>query len=351
LFGRYSSTVRRALLRHGLRRAKQLGTMANVKWPTWEQAAIAAVLSGVIAIVLARRRRRRTSSGGHHAATAKNQGPATPSFGEALATEFALLSALYSIWRVARKLPLAQDEGAIERARTIVDVQEAMRLPSELSLQDFILDNDWLGWPTTLYYATLHVPTLIAFLVWLFVRHRGAYPHWRNGLVFLTGTCLVIRFWRVAPPRFLVDLGYEDLSEIFGPSIYGPVGTGVSDQFAAMPSIHVGWAAVVSFGVVAASTSPWRWLALLHVVITMIVVSASGNHWWLDGIVAIGLLVIGLLLDSALRRRRAPAPAGATTDLDGRPGRQPGDHHDGEQDSDSDGAPLQSGASDASSIS
>lgn len=312
--------------------------MAHVKWPTWEQAALAAVLSGAIAIILARRRRRTVGGAGAGEAVT----PAPPPFGEALATEFALISGLYAIWRIARKLPLAQDEGAIERARTIVDVQETMRLPSELSLQQFILDNDWLGWPTTLYYATLHVPALIAFLVWMFVWHRDAYPHWRNGLVFLTGTCLVIRFWRVAPPRFLVDLGYEDLSEIFGPSIYGPVGTGVSDQFAAMPSIHVGWAAVVSFGVFAVSTSRWRWLVLLHVIITMIVVSASGNHWWLDGIVAIGLLVIGLVLDSAVRRRRAPAPAAAMTDLDDPDNREHASHDDGHG---SDEGPLQSEAS------
>ena len=271
--------------------------MARVKWPTWQQAAIAAVVSGVTAMVLAHRRR--------------TTGRTTPDFGEALATEFALISALYSIWRIARKLPLAQDVGAIQRARTIVDVQEAMYLPSELSFQQFILDNDWLGWPATLYYALLQVPMLIGFLVWLFIWHRDQYPHWRNGLVFLTGTCLVIRFWRVAPPRFLTDLGYKDLSEIFGPSIYGPVGTGVSDQFAAMPSIHVGWAAVVSFGVVSVSESRWRWLALLHLIITMIVVSATGNHWWLDGIVAIMLLGVGLALDTAFRRRGKPTNTGS----------------------------------------
>ncbi|MEJ6720648.1 phosphatase PAP2 family protein [Ilumatobacter sp.] len=267
-----------------------------MKWPTWEQAAIAAVLSGVVALVL--RRRRSLDHPGQ--------------FTEQLTVEFALISALYAVWRVARKLPLAQDDGAIERARSIVDFQEAIFLPTELSLQQFILRNDWLGWPTTLYYAVLHVPALIAFLVWLFVFHRPHFAHWRNGLVFLTGMCLVIRFWRVAPPRFLADLGYEDLSERFGPSIYGPVGTGVSDQFAAMPSIHVGWAAVVSLGIFAVSTSRWRWLFLLHMIITIIVVSASGNHWWLDGIVAIGLLVAGLWLDTFVRlrvaRRGEPAP-------------------------------------------
>lgn len=268
-----------------------------MKWPTWEQAAIAAVLSGVVALTL-RRRRSSAQSGG---------------FTEQLTIEFALISALYAVWRIARKLPLAQDDGAIERARSIVDFQEAIFLPTELSLQQFILRNDWLGWPTTLYYAVLHVPALIAFLVWLFVFHRAHFAHWRNGLVFLTGMCLVIRFWRVAPPRFLVDLGYEDLSERFGPSIYGPVGTGVSDQFAAMPSIHVGWAAVVSLGIFAVSASRWRWFFLLHVIITIIVVSASGNHWWLDGIVAIGLLAVGLWLDtfvrSGLARRNEPVEA------------------------------------------
>jgi hypothetical protein len=80
-----------------------------------------------------------------------------------------------------------------------------------------------------------------------------------------------------------------------------------------MPSIHVGWAAVVSLGIFAVSTSRWRWFFLPHLIITIIVVSASGNHWWLDGIVAIGLLVVGLWLDTFVRsrvaRRREPAPA------------------------------------------
>ena len=138
-------------------------------------------------------------------------------------------------------------------------------------------------------------------MVWLFVRHRDEYSRWRNALAILTAFCVVIRFIRVAPPRFLPDLGYIDLSTNYGWSLYGPVGTGVSDQFAAMPSIHVGWAALVSFAIVAVSTSRWRWVFLLHVVLTMLVVSATGNHWWMDGIVAIILLGLAIAIDSAVR--------------------------------------------------
>jgi hypothetical protein len=264
-----------------------------VNWPTWNQAAIAAALSGLLALAL-----RRRDLDGWRAAVGQG------------ATEFAIIAGLYSVWRVARKLPLAQDEGAVDRAYQIVDLERTLHLPTELSLQHWFLEHDALARFANTYYATLHVPMLLGFLVWLFVRHREHFARWRNALAILTAFCLVIRFIRVAPPRFLGDLGYVDLSTRYGMNIYGPVGTGVSDQFAAMPSIHVGWAAVVSFGIVAASTSPWRWLALLHVVVTFVVVSATGNHWWMDGIVAVALLGVALRIDTVVRRRRA-ARAGA----------------------------------------
>ncbi len=85
-------------------------------------------------------------------------------------------------------------------------------------------------------------------------------------------------------------------------SVYGEAGTGVSSQFAAMPSLHVAWAAVVAFGALAASTSKWRWIGMAHLVITMLVVAATGHHWWLDGIVALALLWIALQLDTLGRR-------------------------------------------------
>jgi hypothetical protein len=257
-----------------------------MKWPTWYHGFGLAVVCVALWWVLGRVRPSRASMAVRPAAQ-----------------ELAVVAALYGVWRIARKLPLATSDGAIERARQIDDFQHAIRLPSELTLQRFVVDHDWLAGSTNAYYATVHVPVTVAFLVWLFVRHRNCYPHWRSALAIVTGFCLVIRFVRVAPPRFLPDLGYIDLSTLYGMSVYGPVGTGVSDQFAAMPSIHVAWAAVVSFGVIAASPSRWRWLFALHLPLTMYAVSASGNHWWLDGIVAIGLLGVALLIDSAVRRR------------------------------------------------
>ena len=254
-------------------------------WPTWDQAAVVAALCGLATIVLQRARPTRLRA----VAMGASQ-------------ELTLMAALYSVWRLARVLPLAQPAGAINRARQIDRLQHVLHMPTELSLQHFVLHYSWLARSVNTYYAVAHVPALIAFLVWLFVRHRDEYSRWRNSLAILTAFCVVIRFVRVAPPRFLPDLGYIDLATRYGWSVYGPVGTGVSDQFAAMPSIHVGWAALVSFGIVAVSTSRWRWVFMLHLVLTMLVVSATGNHWWLDGIVAIVLLLVAFAMDDRARR-------------------------------------------------
>jgi hypothetical protein len=256
-----------------------------MKWPTWQHAFVIAAISIVATAILRRRRPTRLATA------------TVPAF-----QELAIICVLYGIWRLARKLPLATTGGAIERARQIDDLQQALHFPSELTLQTFVIDHELLGRAINYYYGLAHVPSVIIFLIWMFVRHRDQYPRWRNVLAITTAFCLLIRFVRVAPPRLLPDLGYVDLSSLYGMSVYGPVGTGVSDQFAAMPSIHVAWATVVSIGVVVASTSPWRWLFLAHLPVTMIVVSATGHHWWLDGLVAIGVVLVALWIDDIGRR-------------------------------------------------
>lgn len=267
-------------------------------WPTWDEAAIACVVSLMLWLGLRTRRQSRL---------ARALIPA--------AAEFALISGVYGLWRLARELPLTHEAGALDRARKIDEFEKWLHLPTEISVQHAVLDVDWLARLVNTYYATVHAPGLIIFLIWLFVRHRDAYPHWRNGLVFVTAGCLVIRFLRVAPPRFLPELGFVNLSDRYGMHVYGRVGTGVSDQFAAMPSIHVAWAAVVALGVFFSTTSRWRYLIVLHLPMTIFVVAATGHHWWMDGVVALLLLWGGLLLDSAVRRRRVATVAEPHTSL------------------------------------
>lgn len=269
--------------------------IANVPWPSWQQALGFALVTLALSVGVRRLRPNRATEIAHPALY-----------------ELAVIGGLYALWQSAKKLPLHQSDGAVERARDIVDLQEAMLLPSELGVNRLALDHDWLGWISSAYYAGMHVPSIIAFLVWLFWRHRAAYTTWRNVLAVTTAGCIVLRFWRVAPPRFLPDLGFVDVTVRHGMDVYGPVGTGISGQFVAMPSIHVAWAGVIAVAVLVESTSRWRWLVAAHLPVTVFVVAATGHHWWLDGIVALivvalaAITVIGTTrVVTTLRRRQA----------------------------------------------
>jgi hypothetical protein len=72
-----------------------------------------------------------------------------------------------------------------------------------------------------------------------------------------------------------------------------------------MPSVHVGWAVLIGVVVVRIGTSPWRWLVLIHPALTIFVVAATANHFWLDGIVAVALLALAMAGQWATRRAYA----------------------------------------------
>jgi hypothetical protein len=58
-----------------------------------------------------------------------------------------------------------------------------------------------------------------------------------------------------------------------------------------MPSLHVGWALAIALAQMAVTAGRLRWLWLFHPLVTALVVVVTGNHYWLDGAVAVALLV------------------------------------------------------------
>lgn len=108
----------------------------------------------------------------------------------------------------------------------------------------------------------------------------------------------------LAPPRMLPAAGLVDTGQVYGPTVYGatPATDTMANQFAAMPSLHVGWAVMVAVGLIVATGSRWRWLWLLHPAITLLVVVGTANHYWLDAIVVVALLAVAF---AALRLPRA----------------------------------------------
>src|ERR1700685_1314715 len=243
---------------------------------SWQQAALLAAglfAAGLLLVRLARAGAQPDQSPGPATRWAAHIGP--------FAREAGVVTALYALWQLAGNLAVGGLGQAMTHAWWIWHTERSLGLPSELVVQRLGLPHPRLSQIANLYYATMHFGVLIAMLVWLFVRHRDAYPAVRNAMAASTAICLLLSFIPVAPPRMLTSLGFVDLAARYGESVYGAVGAAGAaganvgaDQLSAMPSVHVCWSVLV------ASASRWRWLILAHPIITVFVVVATGNHYW-----------------------------------------------------------------------
>jgi hypothetical protein len=219
------------------------------------------------------------------------------------AREAGVIAVLYALWQLAGSLSVLGTGDAFRRAHDILGWERDLHLPRETSVQHLITGQPWLVQLCNLYYATMHFGALFAFLLWMFVRHRDQYARVRAVLVAVTASCLVVQFVPVAPPRLMP--GFVDTAAQYGQSVYDLGLAG--DEYSAMPSVHVAWAVLIAWGTLRYGAGRWRWIGPAHAVLTVFVVVATANHYWLDGIVATALLAACIAVQSAvlaLWRRR-----------------------------------------------
>ncbi|MFH8469453.1 phosphatase PAP2 family protein [Streptomyces sp. NPDC017991] len=228
-----------------------------------------------------------------------------------LVREVLLVAGLFLVYKLGRQLATGHTAEAFGNAHRVWDLERFLHLPGEGSVQSAVLHGDTLVHLVNTYYATVHFPATAAFLVWLYLRRPGHYVWARRVLAAVTAAALVVHLtFPLAPPRMLAATGLVDTGQVYGPTVYGasPATDTLTNQFAAMPSLHFGWALMVAIGLIVATRSRWRWLWLLHPLVTLLVIVGTANHYWLDAIVAGALL--GIVLAVVRPPRGAPAAAG-----------------------------------------
>lgn len=162
-------------------------------------------------------------------------------------------------------------------------------------------------------YALGHLVVTIGVLALIYIRHRDRYPFVRNLIMVTTGIALLVYYlYPTAPPRMLPQYGFVDpliLNHVVAAGGEQP-GSYLYNPYAAMPSLHVGYALVVAWALVLAYRSLCvRAAAVLYPVAMAACVVISGNHWLLDVLgavitVAVAGAVVFLGSVAAARGRR-----------------------------------------------
>ncbi|MGW0824133.1 phosphatase PAP2 family protein [Streptomyces sp. NPDC002845] len=227
-------------------------------------------------------------------------------------TELPLILLVYGAYSAGRLLVRGNESAAVDHGLAILRFEKALWLNAEHPLNRLFTREPWLGIPADFLYASLHYLVTPLILVWLFrsrtVRYRAA----RTWLMTSTFIGLIgFTLLPTCPPRLLApEHGFVDTMAYY--SSYGwwggeasaPRGLGgMTNQFAAMPSLHVGWA--LWCGVILwrySDSRPAKVAGVAYPLVTTIVVMGTANHYFLDAVAGAAVMGVGLLLTPLVMR-------------------------------------------------
>jgi hypothetical protein len=219
--------------------------------------------------------------------------------------EGASLVALYGVYEVIRGGGNATLAAARSHTDSIVALERHVHVYGEQALQNAAHAVPALPSVLGAAYMLLHFVGTLTFLIWLYRRHRDRFPFVRNTLIVSTAIGLAIYvLYPAAPPR-LAGLGFVDTvtngahlnlsSNLLG-SVYNP--------YAAVPSLHFGYALIVGCGIAAyASRRAVRMAGALYPAVMLIVIVATGNHFFFDAAAGAVVVAVAYLAARALGDR------------------------------------------------
>jgi hypothetical protein len=226
--------------------------------------------------------------------------------------------AVYSAIRNTQGSASVSAHHALDNALDIIRIERALGLFHEQAVQDAVLD---LGrffiefW--NLFYGTFHFIVTTFALIYVFRRFPERYARWRNTLAFTTALALIgFALYPLMPPRLLdihgLHYGFVDTLERFGSLWSFDSGTmqKISNQYAAMPSLHFAWSLWCALLLFPVMRHRWsKALAAVYPVATLFAIVITANHYWLDAAGGAVCLGVGYVLSGLVTRRWEKRPA------------------------------------------
>ncbi|MFJ8041118.1 phosphatase PAP2 family protein [Kitasatospora sp. NPDC096147] len=211
--------------------------------------------------------------------------------------ELALIGISYWVYSLVRNAVPEHEATAQKHARWIWNLEQTLGIAVERSVNHAVDSVTWLIVGMNYYYATLHFIVTIGVLVWVYRRHPGRYAATRTVLFLTTGLALIgFYFFPLAPPRLMHGMDFIDTVKVH--DTWGSMASGaaasVSNQYAAMPSMHIGWSLWCGLTIFFLARPLWvRVLGLLYPAATLLVIVSTANHFWMDAVGGIVCLAAG----------------------------------------------------------
>ena len=198
---------------------------------------------------------------------------------------------------------------AVANSRSLYDLERSLNIDIEPGLNNWLVSRDALRVVANYEYALTYLISSFGLIVWLYLRRPTTYRWARTSFIVLNVASLIcFAVYPVAPPRLVANLGFTDtvvLDRTWGS--WGSPLVSHANQLAAMPSLHIGWALWVSV-ILATIASGWvsQTVSGVHVLLTLLVIMATANHYLID---AFGGALVAVAAVAVTRPRKGTALA------------------------------------------
>ena len=218
--------------------------------------------------------------------------------------EVAYVLAFYGVYSFIRNQfgsAAVSEQLARGHAYDVIHIERALGLFHEETLQDWFLHWRWFIQFWNLFYGTFHFVVTAFALIWTFRRFPWRYPLWRNTLAITTALALVgFATFPLMPPRLLpAHYSFVDTLRVYGGlwSFDSGAMQKVSNQYAAMPSLHFAWSTWCALVLYPQVKRPWlKALIVAYPAATLFAIMVTANHFWLDAAGGALILGVGFLL-------------------------------------------------------
>ena len=208
---------------------------------------------------------------------------------------------------------------AFDNAIRVIDIEQAIGLYHEEWIQARFLDFDPFIVFWNVFYGTFHFAVTIFAMVFLFLRYPQRYMFMRSALAATTMAALVgFAFFPLMPPRLLSacepqsSYGACRIDHDYVDTLVDPGGLwsfetdtmeSISNQYAAMPSLHIAWSTWCAVGLYPVLRRRWARLSIAaYPFVTLFAIIVTANHYWIDAIGGLAALTIGLVVARPLSR-------------------------------------------------
>jgi hypothetical protein len=209
--------------------------------------------------------------------------------------ELGIFAAAYLLYFGVRAITEGTADAATQNAMGIIRLEQQLGIAWEGAVQDVVVGSQALLDAVNAVYMYGHWPVIIVAGVLLFRHRRREYYRLRNAFL-ITGLIglVVFALYPVAPPR-LTDMPLVDTVTRHAEGYRQIIPPELVNQYAAMPSFHAGWNLLVGIAVFRATRNPLlRGLAVLGPLAMAAAVVATANHYVIDVVAGVAIVLAGL---------------------------------------------------------